>query len=425
MSIIFIDKINHNDNVINVCSAKNGNCILIKNYMDILDFSINVKNIIKYNLNKNKKIVFNLSELDYNYVLSFIYKISQGIYTFNKYKSNTKNNEIVFYIPKYNKKREIADIIESANITRNLINEPSNKMTPKIFGEYVKRYYKNNKNVNVKIFDSNAIKKLGLNLIYSLGQHSYNKPYFAILEYKPQKYKKTICIVGKGVTIDTGGYSIKNNGSMNKMYMDKEGACISFGLFNNLVKNKSNNRIICVCPLVENIISNSSLKPSDIIKAYNGQTIEIVNVDAEGRLILADSLSYICKMYKPDHIIDIATLTGTSDKYCNTSFSYFTINEAFSKNIIKFSKKYGEIILRIPPWVEYMKYIKSNIADVKNSGYNCKKGDDLIASLFLMNFIEKKYRNKWIHIDIRMISNNNELNIAEGFGTILQYLKSL
>ena len=298
-------------------------------------------------------------------------------------------------------------------------------MTPKIFSEYVKRYYKNNKNVKVKIFDSNAIKKLGLNLIYSLGQHSYNKPYFVILEYNPQKYKKTICIVGKGVTIDTGGYSIKNSGSMNKMYMDKEGACISFGLFNNLVKNKSNNRIICVCPLVENIISNSSLKPNDVIKAYNGQTIEIVNVDAEGRLILADSLSYICKTYKPDHIIDIATLTGSSDKYCNTSFSYFTINEAFSKNIIKFSKQYGEIILRIPPWIEYMNYIKSNIADVKNSGYNCKKGDDLIASLFLMNFIEKKYRNKWIHIDIRMISNNNELNIAEGFGTILQYLKSL
>ena len=425
MNIKFVDEINYNDNIINVCSTKKNNCILINNYMDILNFSINVKNIIKYNLNESKKIVFNLSGLKYNYICSFIYKVVQGVYTFNKYKKDGKNIELTFYIPKYNKRDEILDIIHSANITRNMINEPSNKMTPKIFTEYVKSYYKNNKNVNVKIYDCNAIKKLGLNLIYMLGHHSYNKPYLAILEYKPQNYKKSICIVGKGVTIDTGGYSIKNAGNMNKMYMDKEGACISLGLFNNLVKNKSNNKIICVCPLVENIISNSSLKPNDVIKAYNGQTVEIVNVDAEGRLILADSLSYICKIYKPDYILDIATLTGASDKYCNTSFSYFTINETFSKNIIKFSKIYGEIILRIPPWIEYMNYIKSNIADVKNSGYNCKKGDDLTASLFLMNFIEKKYRNKWIHIDIRMVSSNNELNIAEGFGTILQYLKSL
>jgi len=286
-------------------------------------------------------------------------------------------------------------------------------------------YFKNRKQVSIKVIDEKAIKRLGLNLIHAVGGYSANKPKLVILDYKPRNYKKTICLAGKGVTIDTGGYSVKNVKSMNNMHMDKEGACISMGIFDNLVKQNSKNRIVCLCPLVENIVSNASSKPKDVVKAYNGQTVEIVNVDAEGRLILADTLAYISKNYKPDYIFDIATLTSASDVYCHTSFSYFTVNEKLSSIAASKCKDVGEKIIRIPPWVEYMEYIKSNIADVKNSGYKCKKGDDFMASLFLMNFIDKKYRNKWMHFDIRMMSDNNELNIAEGFGTILKIINNI
>jgi leucyl aminopeptidase len=286
-------------------------------------------------------------------------------------------------------------------------------------------YFKKQKQVSIKVIDEKAIKRLGLNLIHAVGGYSANKPKLVILDYKPRNYKKTICLAGKGVTIDTGGYSVKDVRSMNNMHMDKEGACISMGIFDNLVKQNSKNRIVCLCPLVENIVSNASSKPKDVVKAYNGQTVEIVNVDAEGRLILADTLAYISKNYKPDYIFDIATLTSASDAYCHTSFSYFTVNEKLSSIATSKCKDVGEKIIRIPPWVEYMEYIKSNIADVKNSGYKCKRGDDFMASLFLMNFIDKKYRNKWMHFDIRMMSDNNELNIAEGFGTILKIINNI
>jgi leucyl aminopeptidase len=180
----------------------------------------------------------------------------------------------------------------------------------------------------VNKYNHNDIKNMGLRLIDAVGGSSDNKPCFIVLEYKPPKYKKTICLVGKGVTIDTGGYSIKTGRSMEKMYMDKEGAALSLGLFKYLVDTNYKHRVVCLCPLVENIVSSKSLKPNDVIKSYNGTTVEVVNTDAEGRLILADALAYTCKNYRPDYIFDYATLTGWSERiHCHTSFTYFTLND--------------------------------------------------------------------------------------------------
>jgi leucyl aminopeptidase len=267
---------------------------------------------------------------------------------------------------------------------------------------------------------------MGLRLIDAVGGSSSNKPHFLVLDYKPVKPKKTICLVGKGVTIDTGGYSMKRQKSMEKMYMDKEGASLALGLFKYLVDSKSEHRIVCLCPLVENIVSSSSVKPNDVIKSYNGTSVEIVNTDAEGRLILADALAYACKTYEPDYIFDYATLTGWSERiHCHTSFTYFTLNDKLSKDIEMYNKEYAEKSIRLPPWVEYMYYIKSNIADVKNSGYKCVNSDGMMASLFLMNFIPVKYRKNWIHFDVRLSSYNNPVNIADGFATYLEVIKSI
>jgi leucyl aminopeptidase len=421
----------HNKNIGNIIvssnNADNPN-ILINNSLDILLKSIIIKEFIN-NINYKNNILFNLQKLNKIFIIGFIYRIIQGLYVFNKYQSiQNKNNNITFYVPQLIKKDidSIYSIINYSNLSRNIINEPSNIFTPEKLALYVCKLFSNIRYVNIMNYNHNDIQNMGLKLIDAVGGSSRNKPHFIILDYKPPNYKKTICLVGKGVTIDTGGYSIKREKNMEKMYMDKEGAAISIGLFKYFVDSNSKHRVVCLCPLVENIISDNSLKPNDIIKSYNGTSVEIVNTDAEGRLILADTLAYACKNYKPDYIFDYATLTGWSEKiHCHTSFTYFTLNNKIADNIEYFNKKYAEKSIRIPPWVEYIYYIRSNIADVKNSGYKCVKSDGLMASLFLMNFIPEKYRKNWVHFDVRMSSYNNVVNIADGFATYLEIIKNI
>jgi len=431
MNFYFINdsKYIKDNNVIKVASNNSGSDICVKNHLDIINVSSKIKTIIHYNNNFKNKVIFNLEKLDKKFIDSFIYRILQGNYTFDKYKNSDKKRHVLyFYVPQMSNenKKNIISIVYGSYITRNLINEPSNISTPDKFSKYSRVFFKNIKNVKVNVFNDAQIRKMGFNLINAVGNSSINKPRFLIIDYSPPKYKKKICLIGKGVTIDTGGYSIKTSKGMNNMFMDKEGAAISVNIVYILSKLKYKNRIICLCPLVENIVSSSSIKPNDIVKAYNGQNVEIVNTDAEGRLILADALTYSCNKYKPDYIFDFATLTGWSERInCHSSFTYFTTNEQISNKIIEYGNIYGEKNIRIPAWLEYMSYIKSSVADVKNHGYGCKNSDGLMSSLFLMNFIPQKYRNNWCHFDIRMSNYNNNVNIADGFATYLSIIKNI
>ena len=399
--------------------------IIINNPLDILLNSISIKDI----LNNKKDVLFNLQKLNKAFVKGFIYRIIQGLYVFSKYKSiNNDIINILFYSPQLSKADidSLFNVLNYSNISRNIINEPSNIFTPEKLAAYACGLFKKSKNVKINNYRHADIKRMGLRLIDAVGGSSRNKPHFLVLDYKPAKSHKTICLVGKGVTIDTGGYSMKRDKHMEKMYMDKEGASLALGLFKYLVDSKSEHRIVCLCPLVENIVTDSAVKPNDVIKSYNGTSVEIVNTDAEGRLILADALAYACKNYQPDYIFDYATLTGWSERiHCHTSFTYFTLNDKLSKDIELYNKEYAEKSIRLPPWVEYMYYIKSNIADVKNSGYKCVNSDGMMASLFLMNFIPEKYRKNWIHFDVRLSSYNNPVNIADGFATYLEILKGI
>ena len=430
MKIYFVNNINDSNNVIKVASMKKNCDIQINNHLDIINVSSKIKTLLNYNNNFKKKAIFNLEKLDIKFVEAFIYRILQGNYYFDKYKKNNIERTVLyFYVPqmKFESRRNITSIINGSYITRDIINEPSNIATPENFVKYSKYIFRYIKNVKITVFNEKHMKKMGLNLINAVGIPSQNKPRFLIIDYNPPiKNKKTICLVGKGVTIDTGGYSMKKSESMVNMYMDKEGASISVGITYTLSKEKYKNRIICLCPLVENIVSHASLKPNDIIKAYNGQTVEIVNTDAEGRLILADALTYACNKYKPDYIFDYATLTGWSQRInCHSSFTYFTSNEKIARDVEEYGNKYSEKNIRIPAWLEYISFIKSRVADVKNAGYDCKNSDGLMASLFLMNFIPKKYRKNWGHFDIRISSYNNNVNIADGFATFYSIIKNI
>jgi leucyl aminopeptidase len=437
-NIDITNKIDKNNKNIIVVSSKSGESsksdsnanILIKNSLDILLKSSDIKDFLN-NIHKGD-VQFNLQKLDKMFVKGFVYRIIQGLYVFNKYKSiKKKDSNIIFFAPQLNKVDidNLFSIINYSNLSRNIINEPSNIFTPEKLGTYACGLFSNAKYakyVKVNKYNHSDIKRMGLRLIDAVGGTSRNKPCFIVLDYKPPNCKKTICLVGKGVTIDTGGYSMKSGDKMEKMYMDKEGAALSIGLFKYFVDSKSKHRIVCLCPLVENIVSDISLKPNDIIKSYNGTTVEIVNTDAEGRLILADALAYACKNYKPDYIFDYATLTGWSERiHCHTSFTFFTLNNKFAADIEKYNNEYAEKSIRLPPWVEYSTYIKSNIADIKNSGYKCINSGGLMASLFLMHFIPEKYRKNWIHFDVRMSSYNNPINIADGFATYLEIIKNI
>jgi|UniRef100_A0A6C0CBZ1 leucyl aminopeptidase len=452
MSINIINNINNINNINSIdkkAGKRDSNCytiivakakakntdIIINNPLDILLNSITIKEF----LNNKKEVLFNLQRLNKVYVKGFIYRIIQGLYVFSKYKTDDKGRiGISFYAPQLSKADidSLFDVLNYSNLSRNIINEPSNIFIPERLAAYACGLFSKTPTVKINNYRHADIKRMGLRLIDAVGGSSSNKPHFLVLEYKPAnihnnakakaKAIKTICLVGKGVTIDTGGYSMKRDKSMEKMYMDKEGAALSLGLFKYLVDSKSEHRIVCLCPLVENIVSSSSVKPNDVIKSYNGTSVEIVNTDAEGRLILADALAYACKTYEPDYIFDYATLTGWSERiHCHTSFTYFTLNDKLSKDIEMYNKEYAEKSIRLPPWVEYMYYIKSNIADVKNSGYKCVNSDGMMASLFLMNFIPVKYRKNWIHFDVRLSSYNNQVNIADGFATYLEVIKSI
>ena len=417
-----------NSNVISVASSSTASAasadIQINNSLDILLKSMTIKEI----LHNKKEVSFNLQKLSKVFVKGFIYRMIQGLYVFTKYQRiKRKQEDIFFYAPQLSKADidGLYSILYYSNLSRNIINEPSNIFTPERMAEYACKMFSHSPYIKVNNYNHKDIKRMGLRLIDVVGGSSRNKPHFVVLDYKPPKYKKTICLVGKGVTIDTGGYSMKSEKGMDKMYMDKEGASLSFGLFKYLADSKSKHRVVCLCPLVENIVTDIAMKTNDVVKAYNGTTVEIVNTDAEGRLILADALAFACKMYRPDYLFDYATLTGWSERlHCHTSFTYFTLNDTYAKDIEGINKEYAEKSIRIPPWVEYTYYIQSSIADVKNAGYKCNSGG-LMASLFLMNFIPEKYRKNWIHFDVRLSSYNNPVNIADGFATYLDIIKGI
>jgi len=400
--------------------------IQINNFLDILLKSMSIKE--NQSLYRKEQLVFNLQRLNKVFVKGFIYRMLQGLYVFTKYQRiKKKQSGILFYAPQLSKADidSLYSILYYSNISRNIVNEPANIFTPERMADYACKMFRDSKYVKINNYNHKDIKRMGLRLIDAVGGSSRNKPHFVVFDYKPPKYKKTICLVGKGVTIDTGGYSMKSGKGMEQMYMDKEGASLSFGLFKYIVDSECKHRVVCLCPLVENIVTDNSMKPNDVIKAYNGTTVEIVNTDAEGRLILADALAFACKNYNPDYLFDYATLTGWSDRlHCHTSFTYFTLNETFAKDIERYNREYAEKSIRLPPWVEYIYYIKSNIADVKNSGYKCNSGG-LMASMFLMNFIPQKYRKNWIHFDVRLSSYNNTVNIADGFATYLEIIKGI
>jgi leucyl aminopeptidase len=332
-------------------------------------------------------------------VMPIVFSVFRHFYSFEKYKSKKSESECIFCGE--NLKR-IATRLSCQMFGNDLATEPSNKMTPELFCLAIKKEM-TKYNSPVTWLNEKMMSQAGLNLVLAVGSGSKNKPRFLISSVG--NGSKTICLVGKGITFDSGGYDLKHK--MLGMKCDMIGGAVVMSTLKFFAMNPDlldkNIKLVGIVPLAENAISGKATKPGDIYTAYNGKTVEILNTDAEGRLVLADALAYACHNYDPALLLDFATLTGWSSTLnSDISFSYYTNTNKLSKLVNKCSKKVGERCIRQPNWPEYKRYTRSDIADLQNANFNCDGSscnDGFMATMFLSNFVPKKYNQLWIHFD--------------------------
>jgi len=350
-----------------------------------------------------------------------IENIFLAAYKFEKYKSQKENSleEVLIFgefskIEKENfQKGEIVG--KAANIARELANTPANDMTPTILAQETKNIFKNYPKVKIKILEEADVKKIGMNLFLAVGAGSQHPSKFIICEYLAgQKNARPIVLIGKGITYDTGGLNLKPGSSMNSMIMDMTGGAVILATLKAVADLKIPKNIIVLVPAVENAISGEAYRPGDIIKSLEGITVEIDNTDAEGRLILADAITY-AKKYNPKYLLDVATLTGAAvvalGEYATVILSK---ENDLSEKVSKLSESTGDLTWPLPMWNLYKDYLKSKTADILNLSTS-RWGGTISAALFLYEFVSKIPDVKWMHFDIapRMTANEND-NLESG-----------
>ncbi|MEA1850722.1 leucyl aminopeptidase family protein [Chryseobacterium sp. MHB01] len=301
------------------------------------------------------------------------------------------------------------------------LNKPANLKRPETFSLYLKTIAKKY-NFKYTSFNRKKCEELGLGAYLSVNQGSAYDAAFTIIEYKTEvKNAKTFGLVGKCVLFDTGGISLKNPDNMHYMKSDMGGATAVLGALIYAAEMQLPVNIIAILPVTDNAISQNAFLPSDVITAYNGKTIEVLNTDAEGRMILADGLSYLSRNYKTDILIDLATLTGSSVRmFGDTCGAMFSNNEELKNLLIKTGDKTNQRLWNLPLWDIWKDDIRSDVADLKNISMK-PIGDCIVAAKFLEQFIENHPR--WAHLDIAGVAFGNvgyaKEKAATGFGVQL------
>ncbi|WP_312901110.1 M17 family metallopeptidase [Chryseobacterium taichungense] len=315
-----------------------------------------------------------------------------------------------------------SEAISNGQITcQEWLNKPANLKKPDTFSTYLKNLSKKY-DLKYTSFNRKKCEELGLGAYLSVNQGSAYDAAFTILEYKTAaKNAKTFGLVGKCVLFDTGGISLKNPDNMHYMKSDMGGATAVLGTLIYAAEMQLPVNLIAILPITDNAISEKAFLPSDVITAYNGKTIEVLNTDAEGRMILADGLSYLSKNYKTDILIDIATLTGSSVRmFGDTCGALFSNNEELKNLMIKTGDKTNQRLWNLPLWDIWKEDIRSDVADIKNISMK-PIGDCIVAAKFLEQFIEN--HPKWAHLDIAGVAFGNvgyaKEKAATGFGVQL------
>ncbi len=287
---------------------------------------------------------------------------------------------------------ETKSIAEAVYFARDLVNTPANELTPTDILKTARSL--KSKRLSIKALNRKEAKKAGLNAFVAVSNGSHQEPWFIIMNYRGGG-GKTVVLIGKSITFDSGGLSLKPSEGMEKMKYDMAGGAAVLSVMRYIEKRRLSCNVIGILPATENLPGGSATKPGDIVKTFNGKTIEIVNTDAEGRLTLSDAIAY-AKKYRPDVIIDIATLTGAcSIALGNEAMALMSNNERIIELLETSAGKTGERLWHMPLYEDYKEYIKSDVADLKNTGG--RTGSLVTAGYFLKEFAED---TPWGHIDI-------------------------
>ena len=338
-----------------------------------------------------------------NFLGHFLHGVKLKSYEFNKYKSKKSNKLLNINIvgtkniPSTKNQLKFKALEEGTFFTRDLVSEPGNILHP---DEYAKRLSSLKKlGLKITIFDKKKLRNLGMHSLLGVGMGSVRGSYLVIMEWNGGKSSSNpLAFVGKGVTFDTGGYSLKPAKFMEDMTYDMAGSAAVVGLMKTLALRKAKINAVGVVGLVENMVSGIAQRPGDIVKSFSGKTIEVLNTDAEGRLVLADALTYTEKKFKPRLIIDLATLTGAIIVSLGSEYAgLFSNNDKLSKQIISAGEKVEEKLWRMPLHKNYDKLINSKNADMQNINYVGGAGSTTAAQ-FLQRFILNK--TPWAHLDI-------------------------
>jgi len=357
----------------------------------IFDISFISNNLLKYK--KNNPLFFDEFILGI-YLKSYEFDIYKTKRNLTKLYINIDNN---FSLNFKNNNNKFKSLVEGIKLTKDLVSEPANILHPE---EYTKRIKKLSLcGLKITIFDKKKLKQLGMNALLGVGQGSVKGSYLAIIEWNgSKKTQKPLAFVGKGVCFDTGGISLKPAKFMEDMTYDMAGSAVVVGLMKTLALRRAKVNAVGVVGLVENMPDGNAQRPGDIVKSYSGKTIEILNTDAEGRLVLADALTYTEKKFKPKFIVDLATLTGAIIVSLGSEYAgLFSNNDKISDQLSKAGEKVGEKVWRMPLNENYDKLINSKKADMQNINYVGGAGS-ITAAQFLQRFILNK--TPWAHLDI-------------------------
>lgn len=350
-------------------------------------------------------------------------------YKFDKYKSKKSKTNFSKTIKlvsnknsrslskKFNHNKSVA---QGVFLARDLVNEPSNILNPEDYAKQIKGLSKYG--LKVEVLNEVKMKKLGMDSLLGVGRGSQYDSQLVIIKWDGLKTKKTkpLCFVGKGVCFDSGGISLKPGNKMEEMIGDMGGSAAVVGLMKSLALRKAKANVVGIVGLVENMPDGTAQKPGDIVNTMSGQTIEIQNTDAEGRLVLADALWYAQDRFKPEFMIDLATLTGAIVMSLgNKMAGIFSNNDSLSDKLFIAGEESGDLVWRLPLSSSYDKMINSQFADMKNIGMG--GAGSITAAQFLKRFVNKV---PWVHVDIAgtatgMEKNSINTSWATGFGVHL------
>ncbi len=393
---LFVFELSSKKKIILVSIKKNIKIFDIENLGAEMYGRINYGKSSEYLLKSNTTI-----SKDKNFIGHFLHGFKLKSYDFNKYKSKKDTRLITINVlgnkPSSNNLLKFKALEEGTFYTRDLVSEPGNVLHP---DEYAKRLRSLKQHgLKVNIYDNKKLKKMGMNALLGVGQGSVRGSYLVTVEWNGAKNNsKPLAFVGKGVCFDTGGYSLKPAKFMEDMTYDMAGSAVVVGLMKNLALRKAKINAVGVVGLVENMVSGNAQRPGDIVKSYSGKTIEILNTDAEGRLVLADALTFTEKKFKPKFMVDLATLTGAIIVSLGSEYAgLFSNNEKLSKQLLEAGEKVEEKLWRMPLHKNYDKLINSKNADMQNINYIGGAGSTTAAQ-FLQRFVLNK--TPWAHLDI-------------------------